>query len=396
VFTRSGSSWSQPQYIKAEHPDLDDQFGNSVALSADGSVLAIGAASEDGNARTINGDQTNNSAPAAGAAYVFRRSGARWVQEAYIKPSNLDDYDGFGSSVSLSADGSTLAVGATGESSNGTGPGDNSRMSAGAVYVFTFDGAGWSQLSYIKPSATVGMIQFGAAVALSGDGGHLAAGVASDATYGEAYVFARNGAAWNEELRFQSTDSHTGFGTSVALSRDGSLLAVGAPSDTVHAPGGAVFTFTRNATTWTLRSQVLKPDNPGPGDEFGHSVSLSGDGGLLAVGASREDGNGKGVDGDPADDHMTDSGAVYLFTSSAAAWVQHDYAKACNTAADSRLGESVALSADGATLAAGAVGEDSRATGPSAGPGGTDTDALDSGAAYIYSLPKSAARALPP
>jgi FG-GAP repeat len=384
VFARDGATWVQQAYLKAEHPDLDDLFGTGVALSANGSVLAIGAASEDGNARMVNGDQTNNTAPAAGAAYVFRRSGTAWHQEAYVKPLNLDSYDAFGSSVALSADGAILAVGATGESSKNDQPDDNSQMSAGAAYVFAFDGSNWLQQSYIKPSAPVGMIQFGAAIALSGDGSHLAVGVARLATFGEVYVFAHSGSAWPQQLRYQSTDPNTGFGSSVALSRDGSLLAVGAGRDSVDAPGGAVFTFTRTDTTWSARSTPLKPDRAGDGDDFGHSVSLSADGNLLAVGAALENGNGKGIDGDPASVGTIDSGAVYLFTRSGTAWLQQTYVKACNTATGAQLGGSVALSPDGSTLASGAAAEASSAMGVTTCPGGTDTGALEAGAAYIY------------
>lgn len=393
VFTYDGTAWIEA-YVKAERPDVDDLFGTSVALSADGLTLAVGAASEDGNARMINGDQTNNGAPAAGAAYVFRRVGTAWHQEAYIKPSNLDDYDGFGSSVALSADGSILAVGATGESGNGSAPGNNALMSAGAVYIFTFASSAWSQQSYIKPSAPVGMIQFGAALALSGDGNYLAVGVSPRATFGEVYVFAHNGALWPQRLRYQSTDANTGFGGSVALSGDGSLLTVGAARDSVNASGGAVFTFTRSENTWSPRSAALKPDKARDDDDFGASVALSGDGSLLAVGVSLEDGSGKGVDGDPANAGTADSGAVYLFTRSGAEWMQQAYVKACNTATGAQLGGSVALSPDGTTLATGAAAEASSATGVTMGPGGTDTAAPDAGAVYVYR--ESTGRALPP
>ncbi|HSR95599.1 MAG TPA: hypothetical protein VLM79_00960 [Kofleriaceae bacterium] len=384
VFTYDGATWMQQAYLKAERPGEDDLFGTRVALSADGSVLAVGAASEDGNARMINGDQTDNTAPAAGAAYVFRRSGTSWHQEAYIKPSNLDAYDAFGSGVSLSADGSILAVGATGESGNGSAPGNNALMSAGAAYVFAFNGSIWSQQSYIKPLSPVGMIQFGAAIALSGDGSRLAVGVDREASYGEVYVFARNGTMWAQELRYQSADAHTGLGNSVALSHDGSLLTVGAARDSVNAPGGAVFTFTRSGTDWSARSAALTPNRARGDDDFGASVALSEDGSLLAVGVSLEDGKDKGVGGDPANVGTDDSGAVYLFTRSGSDWAQQTYVKACNTATGAKLGGSVALSPDGKTLAAGAAAETSSATGVTMGPCGTDTGALEAGAAYIY------------
>src|SRR5690606_19004546 len=94
-----------------------DKFGTSIALSADGSTLAVGACLEDSAATGIDGDQGDNSAGHAGAVYVFARSDTTWVQQAYIKASNTEAADYFGGSVALSADGSTLAVGAWREDS---------------------------------------------------------------------------------------------------------------------------------------------------------------------------------------------------------------------------------------------------------------------------------------
>jgi hypothetical protein len=139
VFSRSGSTWSQQAYVKASNTGADDSFGYSVALSADGNTLAVGATGEDSNAIGIGGDQTNNSAGQSGAVYVFSRSGSTWSQQAYVKASNTGADDGFGYSVALSADGNTLAVGATGEESNATGIGGdqtNNSASAGAVYLY--------------------------------------------------------------------------------------------------------------------------------------------------------------------------------------------------------------------------------------------------------------------
>jgi hypothetical protein len=71
VFTRSGASWTQQAYVKASNTGADDQFGWSVALSADGNTLAVGAVGEDSNAMGVNGDQTNNSASYSGAVYLY-------------------------------------------------------------------------------------------------------------------------------------------------------------------------------------------------------------------------------------------------------------------------------------------------------------------------------------
>ena len=140
VYTRSGTNWSQQAYIKASNTDANDYFGWSVALSGDGSTLAVGASYEHSAATGINGNQGDNSTAGAGAVYMFTRSGSTWGQQAYIKASNTNASDNFGASVALSADGSTLAVGAWREASTATGingnQADNNAPYAGAVYVY--------------------------------------------------------------------------------------------------------------------------------------------------------------------------------------------------------------------------------------------------------------------
>jgi len=98
----------------------------------------VGAPGEASSASGINGDQSDNGAPYSGAVYVFRRIGATWTQEAYLKASNTDPGDKFGRSVALSGD--TLAVGAPGEASSASGidgdQSDNGKGNSGAAYVF--------------------------------------------------------------------------------------------------------------------------------------------------------------------------------------------------------------------------------------------------------------------
>ncbi len=172
VFSRSGSAWSQQAYIKASNSDSSDWFGWSVALSADGDTLAVGARYESSKASGINGDQNDDSSDSAGAVYVFSRSGSAWSQQAYVKASNTGAGDQFGYAVVLSDDGATLAVSARDERSNATGinTGDQSDDSAeysGAVYVFGRTGNSWSQKAYVKASNTDPHDRFGVALALS-------------------------------------------------------------------------------------------------------------------------------------------------------------------------------------------------------------------------------------
>jgi hypothetical protein len=141
VFVRAGTTWSQQAFIKASNTGFNDWFGSRVALSADGNIAAIGASLEDSAAKGINGKQDDESATEAGAVYLFTRTGTTWRQVAYVKGSNTEAFDEFGSSVTLDRAGSMLVISARGEDSGAKGVGgseaDNSVDEAGAVYVFS-------------------------------------------------------------------------------------------------------------------------------------------------------------------------------------------------------------------------------------------------------------------
>jgi len=415
VFTRSGTTWSQQAYLKASNTGASDEFGRSVALSSDGSTLAVGAAGEDSAATGIGGNQTDNSAGNSGAVYMFTRSGTTWSQQAYVKASNTGVGDGFGFSVALSAAGSTLAVGASGESSAATGIGgdeaDNSAGAAGAVYVFTRSGTTWSQQAYVKASNTGSFDQFGRSLALSADGSTLAVGANGESSAatgiggnqadnsagsaGAVYLFTRSGTTWTQQayVKASNTGANDFFGYSVALSADGSTLAVGAFQETSAATGiggnqadnsalsaGAVYIFTRSGTMWSQQAYV-KASNTGTGDRFGTSIALSADGSTLAVGADGESSAATGIGGNQTDNSAPYAGAVYVFTRSSTTWSQQTYVKASNTGLYAQFGESVALSAP-RTLAVGAPFESSAATG--IGGNQADNSATYAGAVYVF------------
>jgi hypothetical protein len=175
---RAPTTWTQEAYVKASNAGTIDYFGTSIALSRDGSTLAVGAFQEASAATGIDGNQADNSASGAGAVYVFTRAGTTWTQQAYVKASNARGGSWFGDSVALSDDGSTLAVGSYGEASAATGIGgnqtDNTTPNAGAVYVFTRADTTWKQQAYVKASNTGGGDGFGQRVALSADASTLA------------------------------------------------------------------------------------------------------------------------------------------------------------------------------------------------------------------------------
>ncbi len=352
VFVRSAAGvWSQQAYVKPSNTDPGDRFGHRVALSGDGSTLAISAPREDGGVAGIGGNPQDDSVLDAGAVHVFVRDGlGAWSQQAYVKASNTDEGDSFGFAVALSGDGSTLAVGATGEDSTAAGIGgdqvDDSGYEVGAAYVLVRDGLGaWSQQAYVKASNPGDGDQLGSSVALSVDGTTLALGA-----------------------RYESS-SATGIDGNQASNTAGGA--------------GAVYVLLRDGMGAWSQQAYVKASNTGANDLFGASVALSADGSVLAIGARWEDGSATGIGGNQASNAATDAGAVYVLTRSAmGAWSQRAYVKASNAAALDEFGEATALSADGDVLAVGASWEDSNATG--IGGNQASNASGGSGAVYLY------------
>ena len=268
VFTRTAGVWTQEAYVKAS--GYGGAFGHSLALA--GETLAVGAPFEFGAATGINGNEADNTAPHAGAVYVFTRTAGVWSQQAYIKASNTDAGDWFGWDLGLHGD--TLVVGAPIEASAATGVNgdqtDNSAQNSGAVYVFTRTAGVWSQQAYLKASNAGANKVFGGQVAFLGD----VIAVAS-----------------------RLEDSN---GTGI----NGDQGNSDAPDS------GAVYLFTRSGGVWTQKA-YLKASNSDVGDMFG-KVALSGD--SLAVGAFHEDSNATGMNGNQADNSAQNSGAVYFFS----------------------------------------------------------------------------------
>lgn len=279
LFALADSLWAQEAYIKASNTDAGDAFGVSLSLDNSGNILLVGATAERGGSTGVNGDDSDNSSYFSGAAYLFSKEDNTWTQKFYIKASNTNTHDRFGSSVCLSGDATTLAIGAFHEDSRSTGidgdQTDNSSPSSGAVYLFTYLNSEISQQAYLKASNTDTYDYLGSVVSLSSDGNTLAvAAVGEDSTVEGVYS-------------------------------DGSTN-----NDGWH--NGAVYIFNRNGSSWSQTS-YLKATNTDIADEFGYALSISGDGKALAIGAPRESSNASGISGDDSNNNYSHTGAVYLY-----------------------------------------------------------------------------------
>lgn len=384
VFVRSGDTWVQQGYLRSTDIAGNDQFGASVAVSETGDTIAIGAPDKN---------------TSRGSAYVFARSGGLWTQQAAVTAFNGEIGDAFGWTVSLSASGDTLAVGAPFEDSPDTGidtAGGNGAGDAGAAYTFTRAGTTWSPQSYLKASNTGAGDNFGYVVALSGDGKTvLVSAPAEDSatntiggdqndnstTEAGAVYALRFGTTWTYEAYIKPSTTAFGdfFGRVLALSADGNTLAASSPGDdTVVANSGAVFTFARSGTTWT-ESQKLKAPNAGDNDQFSWALALSDT--HLLVSAPLEDSDAAGLDGDLTNDNRPNSGAVYQFRRTTLTWTIDRYVKQAKPDSSDEFGNALAISGDGLTRAAAAHYEDSAAT--MVNGDATDNTAIDSGSVEV-------------
>ena len=314
VFTLRGGTWSQTGELTASDTTAEDDFGWSVALSAAGNIALVGVPGRNSF---------------AGAVYVFTLRGGTWSQTAELTASHAAAHDQFGSSVALSAGGSTALVGV---------PGRNS--SAGAGYVFTLRGGTWSQTGELTASHAAAYDQFGNSVGLSAAGSTALVGADR---HNSAYVFTLRGATWSQTAELTASDTAAGdaFGWSVALSPGGSTALVGAFEHDRNA--GAGYVYTLRDGTWSQTAE-LTPSDAASNSQFGASVALSAGGSTALVGAVGHDRN---------------AGAGYVFTLRGGTWSQTAELTASDAASNNQFGSSVALSAGGSTALAGAIGHNS-------------------------------------
>ena len=445
-------------------------FGSALALSTDGATLAVGAygdiTSSTGTFVPTGVDDPRlvgiRSRRAAGAAYIYRRSSTgQWTIEAVIKAPKVDPRDSFGTTLALSADGTTLAVGAPEEDSASTGtftaPDGEGYQAAldsddagnsGAVTVYRRSGSAWSVEAFVKAPKAGSGDRFGEVLALSADGATLAVGApeedsASTGTFtapdGEGYqaaldsgdagnsgavtVYRRSGSAWSVEtfVKAPVAGFNDQFGTALALDSSGTTLAVGAPFEASASAGvftapdgegyqaaldsddagnsGAVTVYRRSGSAWSVETFVKAPV-AGGGDQFGTALALDSSGTTLAVGAPFEGSastgtftapDGEGYQAALDSDDAGNSGAVTVYRRSGSEWSVETFVKAPVAGFNDQFGTALALDSSGATLAVGAPFEASASAGVFAAPDGEgyqaaldSDDAGNSGAVTVY------------
>ena len=333
AYLPSGQPSGQPTFSAREWiqvgGDIDgeavgDYSGRCVSLSSDGSRVAIGAFGNDGGVSD------------SGHVRVYDFDSTTWVQVGGdIDGEAADDWSGW--SVSLSSDGSRVAIGALHNDGGGT--------NAGHVRVYDYDSSTWVQVGGDIDGEAVGD-QSGQSVSLSSDGSLVAigatlnAGGSSDA--GHVRIYEYDSSTWVQvggDIDGEAVGDQSG--ESVSLSSDGSRVAIGAKlNDGGGTDAGHVRVYDYDSSTWVQVGGDI--DGEAVGDQSGQSVSLSSDGGRLAIGAWGNDGGG------------TDAGHVRVYEYDSSTWVQIGGVIDGEAAGD-WSGISVSLSSDGSRVAIGAT-----------------------------------------
>lgn len=369
-----------------------DNLGNSISMSDDGSVVAIGAYSASPGG-------TSN----AGQVLIYENQSDSWVQIGVINGEVAEEWSG--KSVSLNSDGTVVAIG--GYYYNGSG------TQIGIVRVYDYNAPDWDKVAEFTGDSDYDW--FGWSVSLNSAGTVMAVGAPADDANsdinGYVRIFEKVGGTWTFDSDITGVAVDDKCGQSVGLDDSGTIVAIGSNlNDDSGINAGHVRVFENIAGTWTQIGSAIVGENAS--DESGHSVSLNSDGTIVAVGAYLNDGNGNNsgqvrvfenisdvwtqigadIDGEAIGDRTArygvslnsdgtkvaigaeyhdgaagaDQGEVRIFENQSGSWVQVG-SNIYGEAADDRFGVSVAISSDGSVVAAGGYFNDVEGTLPNAG-----------------------------
>jgi hypothetical protein len=312
IFNYKQGIWSQQGlFFVGSSDDTQDFGGCFVSISADGRTLAVGAVFDS---------------YFRGAAYIFVRSGVTWSQQSgkLILSNNFHSYANFAYTLSLSADGNTLAV------SHHWG-----------ASIFIRNGITWQEQDSHTISTTVIEWEI-TRVSLSADGNTLCMGVPGDNHFtGSVLIFVRSGSSWSQQgSKLIGVGNYHGQGFSVAISSAGDMCIIGGPFTSSYGRGG-VWVFSRNQMTWTQQiAELTGAENGFATPAYGSAIAMSANGNTIAIGAPNDGG---------------DVGAVWIFTNNGNFWTQQG-SKLVGTETTGYFplqGSAVAISGDGNTIASG-------------------------------------------
>lgn len=332
IFKYDSVTWTEEAKLTATDGAAWDYFGYSVSISGDYAI--IGAYGDDDE-----GDES-------GSAYIFKRNGTVWTEEAKLSAADGAAWDYFGWSVSISGD--QAIIGAYGNDENGD--------ESGSAYIFKTDGIVWTEEVKITAADGVAWGYFGLSVSISGDYAIIGSPGDDDngLESGSAYVFNYNSLVWIEEEKLAAADGAAWdyFGWSVSISGDQAIIGAYGDDDNGDESGSA-YIFKTDGIVWTEEVKITASDGT-EGDIFGNSVSITEN--YAIVGAPWDNDNG------------LESGSAYGFRYDCIGWTEKNKLTAADGAESDYFGLCVAISGEKAIIGA---------------PLNDDTG-LDSGSAYIF------------
>ncbi len=326
VFKRTDAAWSQEEKLIASDGESGDWFGISVSIYGD--YVFVGADADD-NSNGVN----------AGSVYVFKRTGASWIEEARLKASDGTDNDYFGRSVSIDED--YAIIGAYYDNNI-----------AGSAYVFKLTGENWMEEDKLTASDGEASDYFGITHSIEGDYAVIGAyrdDNSNGVDAGSVYVFKRTGTSWMEQGKLIASDGEAGDRFGIEVSMDGGYAIIGAYYDDTNT--GSAYMFKRTGEDWTEEDKLTASDG-GIDNFFGRSVSIDGD--YTIIGAWGDN---------------SFAGSMYVFKRTGTSWVEQDKLIASDGESGDRFAYQVSI--DGDYAIAGAYYDD-------------NNNGIEAGSAYVF------------
>jgi len=331
IFKHDGTSWIQEAKLTASDGVAEDWFGLSVSINGD--YVVVGAYGDDDNGSE------------SGSAYIFKREGTSWNEQAKLIASDGAAGEIFGRSVSIWGD--YVVVGAFKDNSKGN--------ESGSIYVFKRNGNYWFQEAKLTASDGTTGDWYGYPVAIRGS--YIVTGAhGDDNKSGSVYVFKYNGTNWIQDAKLRANDgaAEDYFGASVSLGW--SYIVIGSYADDGYGgDSGSVYVFKFNGSNWIQETKLTASDGARD-DYFGRFVSNWGN--YIVVSAHGDDDNGN------------ESGSAYIFKRDGSLWNEEAKLNACDSASEDAFGVPVNISEN--YIVCGAPKDDDRGN--------------ESGSAYIYQL----------
>lgn len=328
IFRETNGQWIEEALIKSDSPTQAESFGEFVWLSEDGTTLAISAPQDDFSSAGVQTSPDLNSSAGQdsnyGAVYIYTRTINGWQKQAYIKPTNAQEYGYFGSSLELDATGNHLVVGG-GIVLYDTADEFASLRRTGRLYAFSRDENGiWTESGLFQEN---NLRPF--RVAIDQQASKIAAYSWSGWQQGEIYIYQRNGSNWELDTSFpadfNSFDEVGLYGSEIQFSGNGQCLVVGDievsgcgkginPAAEEGCDGsGAVLVYNLGGENWELGALLKKSTEGETSDGLGRRVAVDGSCNTVVVPAINDSTVSTGINGAVLQGEFTESGATYLF-----------------------------------------------------------------------------------